>query len=433
MKTYYIKTFGCQMNVADSNLMQAHFESLGMVQAKDLSDADTVVVNTCTVRDHAEHTAMSYVGRLKPFKNDNPNLKVILAGCAAQRVGENIKKRFPIIDLVVGAKNIENFKKEFNKICELDSCFRGNDNKRAGDDSRHGKNEGKNRGKGNVCDFVTIMRGCENFCSYCIVPSVRGPELSRPFDEILSEIETRVKLGAKDITLLGQNVNSYRGADKHGKKQDFASLLTKVNSVKGLDRIRFMTSHPKDLGQKLIKTIAGLEKVCEHIHLPLQSGSDRILKAMNRNYKTSDYLKIIDTIRKEMPAAAITTDIMVGFPGETKKDFEKTLAVTDRASYDFIFAFKYSPRPGTKAAELKDRVSLKTKEGRHAILLEKLNKADENLNRKLIGSAQEVLVEGAADGKYFGKTRTNKKVYFSSGRIKPGSLVKVKILQAKFN
>ena len=425
------------MNVSDSSLMAGYLSGMGMKPAENLSKADVVVVNTCSVRDHAEHRALSYLGRLKPYKQQNPKLKIVFAGCAAERMGEKlVKRRFPQVDMVIGAKNLENFPKIFSKF--VDSSQITDDGKTKKTKTLSTVNRQPSTA---VSAFVTIMRGCENFCSYCVVPYVRGKELSRPAGEIIAEIKCLADRGVKDVTLLGQNVNSYKDCVKLNVKSvkkttmDFPQLLNLINGIKGIERIRFMTSHPKDSGKKLIDAMASLDKVCPMLHLPLQSGSDRILKIMNRGYTSKDYLAIIDYLRKKIPGAAVTTDILTGFPGESDADFMKTAALVKKINYDFMYVFKYSPRPGTEAAKLKDSVPLKTKEKRHAALLEITNTTAGKKNAKLIGALQVVLVEGSQDGQCSGLTATNKKVYFPSktGSKLIGKFVTVKITGSKIN
>lgn len=279
------------MNASDSDLMRDYLLDSGYELGSSLDKSDIVIVNTCSVRENAEHKALSYLGRLEPLKKKNKDLKVIFAGCMAQRVGERIKKRFPIVDLIIGAKDIEHFPHIFDDFV---SCHY----KTPATAGRQIGNCRKQTAQGKVCEFVTIMRGCENFCSYCVVPLVRGNEHSRPKDDIIKDINMLAENGTKEITLLGQNVNSYRdGSGRKRKIYDFADLLAEVDGIKGIERIRFMTSHPKDLSGRLIHAISKLEKVCEHIHLPLQSGSDRILKLMNRKYTFSGYYKTVQRLR----------------------------------------------------------------------------------------------------------------------------------------
>lgn len=408
---YFLKTMGCQMNMADSEIISNHMRLCDIKPAESFKDADLIIMNTCTVRAMAEHKALSFLGEVK---KRTVNKKVIVTGCAAEQWGESIKKRYPMIKLVVGAKDIEHFPVLFDKAFDFVPSLTPY--------SLHLTPA--------VSSLVTIMRGCENFCSYCIVPYVRGKEISKPWKDIVKEIAALVKNGTKEIMLLGQNVNSYR---VKGQVNDFTDLLEKINKINGLERIRFMTSHPKDLSAKLINAMATLDKVCNHIHLPLQSGSDKILKKMNRGYTSKDYLNLIHKLRKSIPDISITTDILVGFPTETDSDFNKTLKLIKQADFDFLFAFKYSPREGTKSSKMKDSVSQSDKEARLAKVLEISNGISTGKNAKLVGTKQDVLVEEKRDLLYVGSTGNNKKVFFKASKVKSGMIVNVKITDSKIN
>lgn len=420
---FFIQTFGCQMNVADSNLMAAQFEDRGMSLTDEKASADVIVLNTCSVRSHAELKALSYIGRLAPLKKARPGLKIIVTGCAAQRMGKELISKFPFVDLVIGAMELDHL----SEI--LDRSFPG---------SRAEEVRGSrartvlpSRAKESaVTAFVTIMRGCQNFCSYCIVPYVRGPEKSRPAGEILAEIAGYASDGYKEITLLGQNVNSYADGTT-----DFPGLLKLVNGAEGIERIRFMTSHPKDLSDKLIAAMASLEKVCGHLHLPLQSGSDRILEAMNRKYSASHYLGLVEKAGKSVPGISITTDVLVGFPGETGDDFEKTLSLIKQIEFNSLFAFKYSPRAGTASFGMPETVSGEEKEKRLQRVLEAAAAISVKKNAGLVGTPQEVLVEKAEGALCTGRTRSNLKVFFESteGAGLVGSLVETEITGSKIN
>jgi tRNA-2-methylthio-N6-dimethylallyladenosine synthase len=427
---YFIKTYGCQMNAADSEFMAAHLETLGYKPVETPDKAGIIIVNTCSVRLHPENAALSFLGRVKPFKKARPDTRVIFAGCTAQRLKDTIKKRFPVIDLVVGAKEIEHFPELVRGI--LKNTFV----ELAANPPLSPFVKGEKHTP--VSAFVTIMRGCENFCSYCVVPLVRGPEISRPANEIVADIKSLVKRGTREVTLLGQNVNSYKTANSRqlsavSKDIDFPELLRMINSIKGLERIRFMTSHPKDLSEGLIDTMASLDKVCKHLHLPLQSGSDKILKAMNRGYTRSQYLEKIHNIRSKMPDISITTDILVGFPGETEKDFKDTLKAIKEAGFDSLYGFKYSARPGTKAFVLTDNVKLETKENRLKKTLELGNDISVAKNAKLLGKIEEVLVDSRAGNLHQGSTSTYRKISFESANDLTGKVARVKITRVKFN
>jgi tRNA-2-methylthio-N6-dimethylallyladenosine synthase len=407
------------MNVADSNLIASHLGNKGIQATEEIKDADFVIVNTCTVRQMAEHKAMTLLGELKHrFQSSKPS-RVIVVGCAAQQWGESIRVRYPFIDFVLGAKDIEQFPTVF------DNCF--NNLPHASEVLTPYPSP---LTTASVSSFVTIMRGCDNYCSYCIVPYVRGHEKSRPADEIASEIKGLVRNGVKEVTLLGQNVNSYQGQDQ---VKDFPDLLKEINEISGLERIRFMTSHPKDLSDKLIGALASLGKMCEHVHLPLQSGSDNILNLMNRKYTARKYADIIRMLREAVPGISITTDVLVGFPGETKEEFGETLALINEAEFDFLFAFKYSTRPGTVSAKLPDSVTREEKEDRLAEVLALQNMISLKKNAKLVGTVCEVLVDEAREGLFVGNTRTNKKVFFSSMDDVLNKTIKVKITDSKLN
>lgn len=419
---FYIYTLGCQMNVADSNLMAAHLENLGMSFTDAKEKADVIVLNTCSVRAHAELKALSYIGRLAPLKKVKPGLKIIITGCAAQRLGKQLTSKFPIVDLVIGAKELD----YLSEI--LGRAFPGKSGKKPS--SRRPKAALPSRAKESaITAFVTIMRGCGNFCSYCIVPYVRGPEKSRPIEEIVAEIEEYASQGYKDITLLGQNVNSYKDTT------DFPGLLEKINKIEGIERIRFMTSHPKDLSPNLIEAMTSLEKVCGHLHLPIQSGSDKILKAMNRKYTSAHYLSLVENVRKHLPNISITTDILIGFPGETESEFKKTLSLIKKIKFNSLFAFKYSPREGTASFALPETVATEEKEKRHARVLELAEKISVKKNAAFVGSVQNVLVEKAEGGLCTGRTRSNLKVFFEApkGKKLVGKGVDVKITRSKVN
>ncbi len=422
------------MNAADSDLMADYLLNRGFSLTDDSEKADIIIVNTCSVRYNAEHKALSYLGRIVPLKKKNPKLNIIFVGCMAQRVGEQIKKRFPIIDLVIGAKDIEQFPLFFERLATGNQL----------PDTRHGGQTSKKKGMGSlavtgtrlpvaggqskVSACVTIMRGCENFCSYCIVPYVRGKEISRPPKEIITEIKKLVLSGTREVMLLGQNVNSYRDGNT-----DFPRLLALVNEIGGIERIRFMTSHPKDLSDKLIDAIAELDKVCEHLHLPIQSGSDKILKIMNRKYTSSDYFKIIEKLKNKIPELSFTTDILVGFPGETEKDFKLTIDAIKKVSFDALFAFKYSPRPGTSASKLEDNIAREIKEKRLKEVLDTANSVSDKKNAKLLNKTFDVLVEKKPDIFLEGRSRANKKVFFKGKKDFIGKTVPVRITEVKIN
>lgn len=411
---FYVRTYGCQMNVADSDEMSRHLEAKGYVSTADPDDASIYVMNTCTVRQHAEDRALSEIGRLRKWKIRGADRKVVIAGCAAERTKEWLENRFPHVDLVVGAKSIDDFgglvdgllaRKSTDEELEYASP-RANDA---------------------VSAFVTIMRGCNYSCTYCIVPFVRGREVYRTIDDILAEVRDRVAEGAREITLLGQTVNSYHRDGTKGRHTDFADLLEAVNNVEGVQRIRFISPHPYYMTDRVIEAMAELPAVCEGLHLPVQSGSNGMLKRMLRNYTRERYLELIGKLRAAMPDIAISTDVIVGFPGETEQDFALTLSLIEEAQFDWGFVFKYSPRVGTPAAQL-ECMPQEVIEDRHQVCLDVSERVGRHKRSQRIDSVQSVLIE--EDN--LGRTRTNYKVRVDSGdhKLSPGETVRVRITNA---
>lgn len=427
---FFVETYGCQMNVADSEKMTMSLLSSGHHLSVSEKDADIIILNTCSVRAMAEQKVRSRLGQLKILKNfrlkkTGKELLIGVAGCMAQQHGKDLFKKFPYINLICGTYR-------FNKINDILSNVK--DGHRQLDISQVDEdikiNDYDVISKKNSA-FVPISRGCNNKCSYCIVPVVRGLERNRDADEIIREIEMLADKGIKEVTLLGQNVNSYIS---HNDKTDFSGLLKKVNDIKGLKRIRFMTSHPKNASLGLFEAIADLDKVCEHLHLPAQSGSDKILKLMNRGYTRNQYLKLVEDARRYVPGIALSTDIIVGFPGETETDFKDTCSLMEDVKFDSAFIFKYSPRQQTIAANLKDDVLMNIKKQRNNCLLKLQNEIAEEKNKELEGKEVEVLVDeftGEDKITYCGKTRTNKNVEFKSDKAKIGELINVKIKSVK--
>ncbi len=403
---FYVRTYGCQMNVADSNEMSRHLKAEGLVETQDPDEASVMLVNTCTVRQHAEDRAFSEIGRLKRWKAKRAGRKVVVTGCAAERTKEYLEDRFPFVDLVVGAKSIEDFAQVAHRLLdrretdeELDYAIPAVDDK--------------------VAAFVTIMRGCNYSCTYCIVPYVRGREIYHSVEQILGEVRDRVREGAREITLLGQTVNSYR----HGQHR-FADLLERVSAVDGVDRVRFISPHPYYMTDRVIETMAAVPQVCESLHLPVQSGSNTMLKAMARNYTREQYVAQIEKMRRAMPGMTLSTDIIVGFPGETEEDFDQTLSLIEELQFDWGFIFKYSTREGTPAAKL-DSFPQELIEERHQRCLELVDRIALEKRSKLVGTLQDVLVEE----NNFGRTRTNYKVHVN-GDGAPGQEVRVSIANA---
>ena len=402
---FYIETIGCQMNVNDSNKMAEILLEKGCVSAQDMLNADIVIINTCSVRFSAEHKAYSLLGRLKEQKEINPNLVIGVTGCMAQYASKEIKSRCKYVDFVIGAKEADLFSQTISKYISTEKNFEAN---------KHKNNE--------VFRYITIMRGCSNFCSYCIVPHVRGPEVSIDYNEIIREIDKAVNDGAKEIILLGQNVNSY-----NYEGINFTRLLQKISQSDKVERIRFMTNHPKDFSDELIKEIAVNNKICRHIHLPLQSGSNAILKAMNRKYTYEQYETLFNKIKQSIPDINITSDIIIGFPGETDEDFKATFEASRKLQFGGLFIFKYSSRPKTLASKLKNTVPLEIIKKRHTLLLEDSNIISKKINEKYINKVVEVLVESFENNTAQARNSQNIKVFFDTDNNLVGQKVNVKI------
>ncbi len=425
---YKIITFGCQMNERDSEVLAGMLEELGYEPARVLHESDLIVVNTCCVRETAENKIWGRIGDLKALKNKKPDLILAVGGCMTQQpwAAEKIRRRAPQIDIIFGTHNLDRFpellnrfKKEGKTVLEI---------REAGRDIR--ENMPSRRFK-EVKAYVTIMYGCNNFCSYCIVPYVRGRERSREKAAIVQEVEQLAGRGYKEVMLLGQNVNSY-GKDLN-PQQDFAGLLEELDRVAGLARIRYMTSHPRDFNAKLVEVIARSKKVCEHFHLPVQAGGNKVLQRMNRGYTKEDYLVLVDKIRAGIPSASITTDLIVGFPGETEAEFAETIDLVQRVRFDAAFTFVYNKRTGTPAAEMPDQVPAEVKKSRILQLVSVQNAISLEKNQAELGKVQEVLVEGVNkndSSRLEARTRTNKLVLFKGGRDLIGCLTEVWITGA---
>ncbi|KGO15372.1 (dimethylallyl)adenosine tRNA methylthiotransferase [Clostridium botulinum] len=425
---FFIETWGCQMNEEDSEKLSGMLKREGYVRTEERENADVIIFNTCCVRENAELKVYGNLGILKGLKSNNPNLIIAVTGCMMQQKGmaETIKKKFPFVDIIIGTHNLHNFPNYLNEVKKKDASVLKIQEK---EDSII-ENMPIDR-KNSMKAFVTIMYGCNNFCTYCIVPYVRGRERSRTPENIEDEIKKLISEGYKEITLLGQNVNSY-GKDLE-PKITFAELLKRVNNIEGLERVRFMTSHPKDLTDDVIEAIAKCDKLCEQIHLPVQSGSSEILKKMNRHYDREKYLDVVSKIKKLIPNVALSTDIIVGFPGETEKDFEETLSLVKEVEYDSAFTFLYSIRKGTPAAKFEDQVPEDVKHMRFNRLVEVLNEISAKKNKAYEGKIEEVLVEGTSkndENKLMGRTRAGKLVNFIGNKESIGKLVNVKITKA---
>jgi tRNA-2-methylthio-N6-dimethylallyladenosine synthase len=395
-KTVYIYTFGCQMNVHDSEKMLGVLQKGGYFKTNNPHQADLIIFNTCSIRQKAEQKFYSELGRFKSYKKKRPDMKIAVAGCIAQHEGKNIFKRAPYVDFIFGPQNIY-ILEDLTSGRTAPVVIKDNP-ELAIRDLPAKRSDG-------IKAWVTIMYGCNNFCSYCIVPFTRGRERSRPSENIYSEVSELADKGYMEITLLGQNVNSYNS------DIDFPGLLKKLNRVGGIERIRFITSHPRDISDGLIHAVSELSKVCEHIHLPMQSGSSNILGAMNRGYTYDDYIRKISSLREKVPGISITSDIISGFPGETEDDHLLTIKALKEIEFDGIFAFKFSSRPNTKAARMKGHLRDEIKSERLGEILKIQDEITTIKNKSLEGTKQEILIEGESDTnkeKLTGRTRTNK-------------------------
>ncbi len=424
MKKVFIRTFGCQMNEYDSERMLALLKG-EYIPCQEPKEADLILVNTCSVRKKAEEKVYGLVGRLKHLKKVRPELIIGVCGCVAQQEGERLLKRLPHVDLVLGPQAVYRLREALAKISRgegplVDINFQK--------DFRQPLIFPELDGDRPVKAFVTIMQGCDNFCAYCVVPYTRGREVSRPPEDILAEVECLVKQGVREVTLLGQNVNSY-GRKERGFPS-FAELLREVASISGLWRVRFTTSHPKDLDENLMRCFAEVPEVCEHLHLPVQAGSNRILKRMHRRYTREEYLSKVEKLRKFCPEIALTTDIIVGFPGETEEDFKETLRLLEEVRFDEIFSFKYSDRPLARSTNFEDKIPEEEKARRLAKVHEIQERITREINESYLGKVVEVLVEGKSPGNpelWTGRTRTNHVVNFSGPENLKGKLVHVLI------
>ncbi len=430
-KTFYLETFGCQMNVVDSERIVDLLGDIGYRQVSEAQQAHLLLLNTCAVRDKAVRKAYGHLGRFKPLKDADPSLIIGLGGCVAQQEGEELLKEFPYLDLVFGTHNVHRLPELVNavevrrgKAAAID--FLDRDTRLQLFPNRVGS-EAVNR-------FVTVMQGCDNFCSFCVVPLVRGREISRPSGEVLEEVRELAAQGVREITLIGQNVNSY-GVGVDGEL-NFAGLLRAVAAIDGIARIRFTTSHPKDLCDELIDCFGTIDKLCKHLHLPVQCGSDRILHEMNRGYGRAHYLGLVAKLKRVCPGIRLTTDIIVGFPGEEEADFEATMSLLEEVRYAEIYSFLYSPRRGTAAAELPDETPAKVKQERFDRMLRLQEQISKQAWAADVGQVREVLVEGESrqgQGQLFGRTTWNRIVNFNGPPELIGQLVQVKITKSYRN
>ena len=426
---YYINTYGCQMNVHESEKMAGILEEMGYTLADSDTTADVVVFNTCAVRESAEQKIFGNIGMLKNVKAKNPNMIIAVCGCMSQQQGypELILKKYPYVDIIFGTHNIAKLKefliqkqkqKHVVEVVETEDI-------RLRDKMNPIRTSGTNA-------WVNINYGCNNFCTYCIVPYVRGREISRPMQDIISEVDKLLKEGYKQITLLGQNVNSY-GNDIDDPEINFANLLKKLDELPYKYRLRFMSSHPKDLSEEVVSTMANSKNICHYLHLPVQSGSNKILKAMNRKYTVEHYMSLIDMCRKHMDDIEFSSDLIVGFPGETDEDFNDTLKLIKKVKYQQLFTFIYSKRKGTVAEKMPDQVDIKIKHQRLSKLIDEQRKIASEISQKYVGKELLVLVEGIHPKKknqLLGSTDFGKTISFEGDESLLGSFVMVKVEKA---
>ena len=421
---YHIVTYGCQMNLHESEKIAGILRTCGYEEESEQEEADIIVFNTCCIRENAENHAFGNIGALKKLKKRKPSLMIVLGGCMAQEAGkaEYLKRKFPFIDIVFGTHNLT----ELSAIIEQ---------KRNSKKTVISLKEAREQIEDDIVParrsypnaWVNIMYGCNNFCSYCIVPYVRGREKSRAPEDILSEVQALIKEGYKEITLLGQNVNSYAGG---GMK--FSELLDKVASLEGKFRVAFMTSHPKDFSEELVEVMKRHQNICRRLHLPAQSGNDRILSLMNRRYTREKYLSEIALLKREIPDCEVTTDLIVGFPTETEEEFEDTLSLVKEADFSSAFTFVYSPRTGTKAASMEGQIPDEVSKQRIIRLVECVNNQTREKSKKCVGQTIEILVEDYDEKKdyYLGRDVYGRMGYFRSNRDRVGEFIRLKITKA---
>jgi tRNA-2-methylthio-N6-dimethylallyladenosine synthase len=427
-RKFYLETFGCQMNVVDSERIVELLQQTGYRQVDSAEQADLILLNTCSVRDKAERKVYGHLGRFKPLKDGNPALILGVGGCVAQQEGERLLQKLPYLDLVFGTHNVHRLPELVRAVEERRD--RRQETEFLDRETRLRLFPRRSRGAA-VTRFVTVMQGCDNFCSYCIVPLVRGREVSRPGAEILEEVRQLAAEGVREVTLIGQNVNSY-GAREPGELS-FAALLAAVHAVDGIERIRFTTSHPRDLSEELIDVFGALPKLCKHLQLPVQSGSDRILAAMNRGYTAADYLAKVRRLKAVCPEIRLTTDLIVGFPGETEEDFQATLDVVAEVRYADAYSFLYSRRPGTAAAELPDELPAAQKQARFDRLLALQGTISRDTWQADVGRTVGVLVEGESrqgGGQLFGRSTWNRIVNFRGDPSLVGAVAAVRITRS---
>jgi tRNA-2-methylthio-N6-dimethylallyladenosine synthase len=424
---YLVRTFGCQMNEHDSERIAGLLETDGYARTDEAAEAEVVVINTCAVRENADNRLYGTLGHLKPLKESNPRMRIVVAGCLAQKDQGLIQRKAPWVDVVIGTHALPSL------LDLIRTAEREGPQMDVREFTEVFPSALPSHRESSWHAWVSVSVGCDNRCTFCIVPLVRGPQLSRPLGDILGEVETLARQGVIEVTLLGQNVNTFGrdltvpGSSRHPQ---FADLLRAVNEIEGIRRIRFTSPHPHDFTEDVVEAMAHCEAVCEHIHFPLQSGSDRVLRAMKRSYRSERYLSWLERIRAAIPEVAVTTDIIVGFPGETEEDFQETLRVVEAARYDAAFTFQYSPRPGTPAFAHDEQVPKQVLQERFDRLVDLQERISQQKNDDLIGKTFEILVEGEGrKGNLKGRTRTNKLVHFA-GDLAPGAFADVLLTAA---
>jgi len=441
-KSFFIKTFGCQMNERDTEIMAQTLSTHGYIESMDMDQADLVILNTCSIRAKAEQKVMSLLGYMRKLKQQKPDLHICVAGCVAQQEGQRIIDRMPHVDLVIGTQNI------YNIIELLARADQGGTRVVTGLSEKYQIPALLPDAGGNVSSqlispqktefakFVTIMQGCNNYCTYCVVPYTRGREISRQKEDIIDEVKAVVARGVKEITLLGQNVNSYgrtNSVTTNALAYGFADLLHDVADIPGVRRLRFTTSNPKDLTDQLINCFRDIDNLCPQFHLPVQAGADAVLKKMNRKYSVAQYLELVDKLRTACPEIALTTDIIVGFPGETDRDFEGTMDLLETVRYHGSFSFKYSDRPGTRASSFTDKVAEEVKTARLARFQKRQDEISLERNQEYIGSKRELLIEEVSELSLRGRTTTNHIVHLAdpvAHNLEPGDFVWAEIVSA---
>lgn len=427
----YIRTFGCQMNEYDSNKMiDVLKHSHGLELSDEPSEADVLLLNTCSIREKAQEKLFHQLGRWKKLKENNPNLVIGVGGCVASQEGELILKRAPYVDLIFGPQTLHRLPNMLNNALKdrqvsIDISFPEIEKF---DHLPEVKTS-------SVSAFVSVMEGCSKYCTFCVVPYTRGEEVSRPFNDVINEIEVLAKQGVREVNLLGQNVNAYQGEMDDGERADLALLINIVAQIQGIDRIRYTTSHPVEFSDSLIQAYAEVPELVSHLHLPIQSGSDKILTLMKRGHTALEYKSKIRKLREIRPDISISSDFIIGFPGESEQDFNSTLDLINTIGFDKSFSFIYSARPGTPASSYPDDVDLQTKKDRLALVQKTIDSATEQISKSMIGSVQKVLVEGLSrkGDNLYGKTENMRNTHFKGDKSLIGEIVTLKITQARNN